>query len=337
MRAYEIAAGSTSFDGLRSCERPDPTPLATQILVRMRAASLNYRDLAIAKGRYLGGPLSAATIALSDGAGEVIAVGAAVTRFKVGQRVAGTFFRGWNDGAVPSRPVALGAPPADGVLAELAVFDQDDAVLLPEHLSWSEAATLSCAAVTAWHALIDVGQLSLGKTVLLLGTGGVSVFALQFAHLAGARVVITSSSDSKLERARTLGAAVGINYRRTPEWDREVLAATEGRGVDVVVEVGGSGTLGRSMASVASGGRIVLIGVLTGLAEAASPYALMGKQASMHGIFVGSRAHFEHMNRAIAMHRLQPVVDREFSFADAPAAYQYLDSAQHFGKVVIRL
>jgi NADPH:quinone reductase-like Zn-dependent oxidoreductase len=338
MRAYEIIAGSSSLEGLQRCERPEPTARATEILVRLRAASLNYRDLMIARGRYMGGPLTRATIPLSDGAGEVIGVGAAVTRFKLGQRVAGTFFRGWIDGPAPRRPLAaLGAPPADGVLAELAVFDEQDAVLVPEHLSWSEAASLSCAAVTAWRSLIDVGRLAPGETVLLQGTGGVSVFALQFAVLAGARVVLTSSSDAKLDHARALGAAVGINYRSKPEWEREVLAATDGRGADLVLDVGGAGTLGRSIGSVAIGGKIAMIGVLTGGGDAGSPYGLLSKQASLHGIFVGSRAHFEHMNTAIATHGLRPIIDREFGFDEARAAYQHLESGAHFGKVVIVL
>src|ERR1700692_916309 len=240
MRAYEIAAGSSSLEGLRRCERPDPSPLPHQILVRVKAASLNYRDLLIPRGHYMGGAVASSTIPLSDGAGEVVAIGASVTRFRVGQRVAGTFFRGWIDGAPPRRPLmALGAPPVGGCLADRTVFDDQDAVAVPEHLSWVGAAALPCAAVTAWRSLVDLGRVSPGETVLLLGTGGVSIFALQFPHLAGARVIITSSSNDKLARARSLGATAGINYRATPEWDREVLKLTEGRGVDHVLDVGG--------------------------------------------------------------------------------------------------
>jgi NADPH:quinone reductase-like Zn-dependent oxidoreductase len=338
MRAYELIAGSNSLEGLRRCERADPKPQATQILVRLKAASLNYRDLMIARGHYMGGPVAANTIPLSDGAGEIVAVGAAVTRFRVGARVAGTFFRGWIDGAPPQGPLAaLGAPPADGVLAEYAVFDEQDAVAIPAHLSYEAAATLPCAGVTAWRGLMDIGGVMPGNTVLLLGTGGVSLLALQFARLAGARVLILSSSDAKLERARKLGAEAGINYKSTPEWEGEVLKQTGGRGVDCVIEVGGAGTLGRSMASLAVGGRIALIGVLTGPAAAGSPYMLLGKQASVHGVFVGSRGQFERMNAAIALHRLEPVVDRVFEFDEAPAAYAHLQSAAHFGKVVLRI
>lgn len=338
MRAYEIVAGSNSLDGLRRCERPDPKPQPTQILVRIQAASLNYRDLLVARGHYMGGAVAANTVPLSDGVGEIVAMGAAVTRFRIGERVAGTFFRGWNDGKPPCGALtALGAPPADGVLADFAVFDQQDAVAVPAHLSAAGAATLPCAAVTAWRSLIDIGRIAPGETVLVLGTGGVSVFALQFARLAGARVLVTSSSDAKLARAQALGADGCINYRTTPEWDAEVLKLTGGRGVDHVLDVGGAGTLARSIGSVAVGGRVAMIGVLTGVGATGSPYGLLGKQASLHGVYVGSRGHFDSMNAAIAAHRLEPVIDCEFSFDDAPAAYRHLESGAHFGKVVIRL
>jgi NADPH:quinone reductase-like Zn-dependent oxidoreductase len=338
MRAYEIVAGSSTLDGLRRCERPDPKPQSTQILVRIQAASLNYRDLLIARGHYMGGTVAANTVPLSDGAGEVVAVGSAVTRFRVGERVASTFFRAWIDGKPPRGPlVALGAPPVDGVLAELAVFDEQDAVAVPAHLSSTSAATLPCAAVTAWRTLVDIGHVAPGESVLVLGTGGVSIFALQFARLAGARVLVTSSSDEKLARAKALGADGCVNYRTHPEWDREVLKLTDGRGVDHVLDVGGAGTLARSIGSVAAGGRIGMIGVLTGVGAAGSPYGLLGKQASLQGIYVGSRGHFERMNAAISTHRMEPIIDREFGFDDALAAYRHLESGNHFGKVVIRL
>jgi NADPH:quinone reductase-like Zn-dependent oxidoreductase len=338
MRAYELVTGSNSLAGLRRGERPNPTPQGTEILVRIKAASLNYRDLMIARGHYMGGPVAANIVPLSDGAGEIVAVGSAVKRFGVGTRVAGTFFRGWIDGSPPRGPlVALGAPPADGMLADYALLDQQDAVALPAHLSYEAAATLPCAGVTAWRALTDIGRIVPGDTVLLIGTGGVSMFALQFARLAGARVLVVSSSDAKLERARKLGADVCINYKTTPDWEGEVLRLTDGRGVDCVVEVGGAGTLSRSMASLTVGGRIALIGVLTGPVAAGSPYALLGKQASVHGVFVGSRGHFERMMNAVELHKLEPIVDRVFEFDDAPAAYHHLESAKHFGKVVVRI
>jgi NADPH:quinone reductase-like Zn-dependent oxidoreductase len=338
MRVFEIVAGSTTFDGLKRAERADPKVQARQILVRIQAASLNFRDLMIARGHYMGGAVAADTIPLSDGSGEVVAIGADVSRFRIGDRVAGTFFRGWIDGRPPGGPLtALGASPTDGVLADLVAFDEQDAVAVPAHLTAEQAATLPCAGVTAWHALIENGGVAPGETVLLIGTGGVSIFALQFARLAGARVLVISSSDQKLERARALGADGCINYRTTPEWDREVLRLTQGRGVDHVIEVGGAGTLGRSISAAAAGGRIQLIGVLTGRADDLSPYGLLGKQASIQGVYVGSRGQFERMNAAITAHRLVPVVDHVFGFDETPAAYRHLEQSSHFGKVVIRL
>jgi NADPH:quinone reductase-like Zn-dependent oxidoreductase len=299
---------------------------------------LNFRDLMIASGRYFGGPLQQNTVPLSDGAGEVTAIGAGVTRFRVGDRVAGTFFRNWICGQpLPGPRIALGAPPADGVLAEYALFSEQDAVAIPPQLSFEAASTLPCAGVTAWHALMEVGRVQPGHTVLVLGTGGVSMFALQFARLAGARVLVTSSSDDKLARARKLGAADGINYRSTPAWEQEVLRLTEGRGVDCIVEVGGGGTLGRSIQAIGLGGKIALIGVLTGYTGDANPLGLMTKYASLHGVYVGSRTMFEQMNAAIACNALEPVVDRVFAFDEAADAYRHLERAAHFGKVVIRI
>jgi NADPH:quinone reductase-like Zn-dependent oxidoreductase len=338
MRAYEIVAGSVGLEGLQRCDRPDPQPAAGQILVRLRAAALNFRDLLIARGQYFGGSLQQSTVPLSDGAGEVVAIGDSVTRFRVGDHVAGTFFRNWIGGApLPGLRVALGAPPADGVLAEYAVFDEQDAVKVPAHLSFEAASTLPCAAVTAWHALMVIAHVQPGESVLVLGTGGVSIFALQFARLAGARVLVTSSSDDKLARARALGAAVGVNYRSTPEWQQEVLRLTDGRGVDCIIEVGGGGTLGRSIQAIGIGGKICLIGVLTGHSGDANPLGLMTKYASLHGVFVGSRSMFEKMNVAIAANALEPVIDRVFAFEQAAEAYRHMERGAHFGKVVIRI
>jgi NADPH:quinone reductase-like Zn-dependent oxidoreductase len=337
MRAYEITPGSVGLEGLRPCERPDPRAGAGQILVRLRAASLNFRDLLMVRGKYSGGGQKQAVVPLSDGAGEVAAIGPGVTRFRVGDRVAGTFFRNWIAGPPPQPQVALGASPIDGVLAEFAVFGEQDAVSIPAHLSFEAGSTLPCAGVTAWHALMVIGHVQAGDTVLLLGSGGVSVFALQFARLAGARVLMTSSSDDKLAQARALGVAAGVNYRATPEWQQEVLRLTDGRGVDHIVEVGGSGTLGRSIQAIGSGGRIYLIGVLTGVAADANPYALMSKYASIHGVFVGSRTMFEKMNAAISTNALEPVIDRVFAFDEALAAYRHLEHSTHFGKIVIRI
>ena len=338
MRAYVITKGCTSLEGIRSTTRPDPQAGAGQIQVRMRAAALNYRDLMVARGMYIGGPLSADTIALSDGAGEVTAIGPGVTRFRVGDRVAGTFFRGWQDGPAPGDPmVALGAPPADGVLAEQVLFDEQDAVAVPAHLSMEAAATLPCAGVTAWHALIENGRVRPGETVLIIGTGGVSMFALQFARLAGARVVVISSSEEKLQRVRAMGAEGTINYKATPDWERAVLAFNNGRGADHIIEVGGAGTLARSVACVAPGGCIALIGAVSGFGAEINPFGLLGKQAGIRGVYVGSRGHFERMNAAIASHKLEPVIDKVFAFDDAPAAFHHLAQGLHLGKVVIRL
>lgn len=336
MRVFEIQKGSKSLDNVVRAERPQPTAAAGQILVRMRAASVNYRDLAIVAGHYFGGPVARNLLPLSDGAGEVVAVGAGVTRFKVGDRVAGTFFLDWFDGPPKGQYLALGSP-IDGVLAEYVVFDQQNAVAIPPSLSFEEAATLPCAGVTVWNALMVSCRVQAGDSVLLLGTGGVSIFGLQLARLAGARVIVTSSSDEKLERARTLGASAGINYRRTPEWHEEVLKLTDGRGVDHVIEVGGIGTLAKSMQCVAFGGHVALIGVLAGFQGDPNPHPLLRKGASLHGIFVGNRAMFEKLNDAVEANNLKPVVDKVFAFEDAVEALRYQQSGSHFGKVVIRI
>lgn len=337
MKKYILLKGSTGMDSLRLVECDTPDPEDHEVLVRVHAASINYRDHAIVTGNYFGGVLQRDTVPLSDGAGEVVAVGDKVSRFRVGDRVIGNFFQGWVDG-IPN-PAALNAlgSPADGVLTEYAVFNEDGLVRCPGHLSYEEAATLPCAALTAWNALMISGRIKPGNTVLTLGTGGVSVFALQFARMSGARVVITSSSDDKLARARELGADVTINYVKTPEWHEEVLAATGGKGADHIVEVGGAGTLSRSFQSVAYKGQITLIGVLSGRDGDTNPHPLMLKNASLRGVFVGSRRMLEEMNEAIAINRLQPVVDKVFGFCDAADAYAYELAGKHFGKVVIRI
>ncbi|MFO7277819.1 MAG: NAD(P)-dependent alcohol dehydrogenase [Pseudomonadota bacterium] len=336
MKAYILQKDSQSLDNLCLIERPDPVPGPGQLLVRMRAASINYRDQAIVTGGYFGGRVKRDTIPLSDGAGEVVAVGPGVSRFKVGDRVAGTFFLGWVDGPPVGRRTARGAP-ADGVLAELVVLDEIDAVALPPHLSFEEGACLPCAGLTAWHAVVEACRVRPGDTVLIQGTGGVSLFALQFARASGARVIGISSSDEKLERARRLGLETGINYRRTPEWGDEVQKLTGGRGVDHVIEVGGAGTLARSMQALAFGGRIALIGVLSGHQGDTNPHPLVMKGGSMHGVVVGNRAMFERMNRAIEINGIRPVIDRVFPFAEARAAYEYQQSGALFGKVVIAI
>ena len=332
MKQYRITGNSV--DSVRQFQAPQPEPAPHEMLVRMRAFSLNYRDLMLAEGRY-GSPTPPDLVPLSDGAGEVVAVGAAVRRFKPGDRVAGCFFADWDDGELSH----LGAGSARGgaiagVLSEYALLNERGAVQVPADYSFEEAATLPCAAVTAWHALVGSGGVAAGSTVLVQGTGGVSLFALQFARGMGARVICTSSSDAKLERARALGAAETINYLRDPEWQDAVRRLTGKGGVDLVVEVGGAGTLSRSMQAARTGGRIAIIGVLTGRAEI-DPSAILFRRLSLRGILVGSRAMFEAMNRAIGTLSLRPVIDRSFGFDEVPAALHHLKGGSHFGKIVI--
>ncbi len=336
MKAYVVPTGSRSIESLRAVERPDPRPGPGQALIRVHAAALNFRDKAVATGDYFGGAVPRDTIPLSDGAGEVVAVGPGVIRVREGDRVMGTFFQTPPDQPRLSPPAPLGSP-LDGMLAEQVVLYEEGLVRIPGSLSYEEAATLPCAAVTAWHALMVAGRPVIpGNTVLILGTGGVSCFALQFARAAGARVLITSSSDAKLEKARELGAAAGINYSQNPDWHRKVLELTDGRGVDCVVEVGGSGTLARSYEALASGGKIGLIGVLTGPGGDTDPHRIMLKGGQLHGVFVGDRNMFEDMNRAIVACGIRPIIDRVFPFEEAGAAYRHHASELFMGKVVIR-
>ena len=336
MRVWEIGE-RFGLDALRLVERPDPKPGRGQVVVRVRAASLNYRDLLTVQGLY--NPKQALPLVpVSDGAGEVETVGEGVSRVSVGQRVAGIFAQTWIAGR-PTRErmrSTLGGP-LDGMLAERALLDAEGVVPVPEHLSHEEAATLPCAAVTAWNALVEQGGLKAGDTLLVLGTGGVAVFALQLAHLLGVRVIVTSSQDEKLERARALGAAETINYRTTPDWENAVKALTGGVGVDHVVEVGGAGTLMKSLRAVRMGGTISLIGNLAGLDAQVNLGLVFMQGVRVQGVFVGSRETFEVLNRAIALHRLRPVVDRVFPFEGVGAAFEHLAGQTHFGKVVIRV
>lgn len=337
MQCYVMRPGIRGLEALAQVTRPDPVPGAGQVVVRVRAVSLNYRDTLIVNGRYLGPMPAVEVVPLSDGAGEVVAVGSGVTRCKIGDRVAGTFFLGWNDGPpTADEHPGRGASGDDGMLAELVLSSEQDLVQIPEHLNFQQAATLPCAGVTAWHALVEASAIRPGQTVLVMGSGGVSIFALQFAKAAGATVIMTSSSDPKLEWGQAMGADHLINYKRTPDWDVEVLRITHGRGVDCVVEVGGMGTLAKSMNVVAHGGRIEFIGVLTQGVDA-NPWPLLRKTATLHGIYVGSRGMFEAMNRALAANRIVPVIDKVFPFAQAVEAYRHLASGAHFGKVVIEV
>ncbi len=336
MKAYVIK-DQFGIDALTPIDRPEPRPGPGQVLLRMSAWSLNYRDLLVVKGLY-NPKMRLPMTPLSDGAGTIAAVGEGVTRVRVGDRVAGLFMQKWLDGELTEAKAksALGGA-ADGLFAEYVVLDADGVVPVPAHLTDEEAATLPCAALTAWHALITEGKLKAGDVVLAQGTGGVSLFALQFARLTGARVIITSSSDEKLARARTLGAGDGINYKTTPDWDKRARELTGDVGVDHVVEVGGAGTLVRSLRAVRMHGRVSLIGILTGGSGEVNPLPILMKNITAQGIFVGSRAMFEAMNRAIALHQLRPVVDRVFPFAEAREALRYMESGAHFGKIAIRI
>ena len=337
MRVWVVTRGGTSIEDLRQVDRPDPLPRPGQVIVLVRAAALNRRDQAVATGTYFGRPVARDLVPLSDAAGEVAAVGSGVTRFKPGDRVVATFFQVPPDGPPSASRESLGNP-LDGMLVEKAALYEDGLLSMPEGLSFEEAACLPCAGVTAWNALMVAGRPTrVGDTVLVLGTGGVAVFALQFAAAAGARVIATSSSDAKLERARSLGASGGVNYRRTPDWDKEVLKLTDGRGVDCVVEVGGVGTLEKSLETLAPGGKVCLIGVLTGIRAEINPYALMWKTGTMHGIRVGSTETFAQMNRAIEISRIRPVIDRIFPFDRAVDAFRYQASGEFVGKIVIAI
>ena len=336
MRAFEIR-GTFGLEALTPTERPDPVPGPGYVLIRVKAASLNFRDLMMVRGLYNPKqPLP--LVPLSDGVGEVLRVGEGVTRVKAGDRVAGIFAQTWLAGP-PTKAGLLSTlgGPLDGMLADHVVLHEDGLVHVPAYLTDEEAATLPCAAVTAWSALVEQGGLRAGETLLVLGTGGVSIFALQFARMAGARVIVTSSSDQKLERARSLGAAETINYKATPDWEKKTRELTDGVGVDHVLEVGGGGTFARSVRAVRVAGRISLIGILAGSTTDVSLTPILMQNIRVQGVMVGSRETFEAMNRAIALHRLRPVVDRVFPFAEARAALEHLAGQGHFGKIVVRM
>jgi NADPH:quinone reductase-like Zn-dependent oxidoreductase len=331
MRAWQIS--SFGVDSLEFVERPTPSPGSGEVLVAVRAISFNYRDLLLVKGVY-NPKLKLPRIPCSDGAGEVAAVGEGVTAWKPGDRVAGIFMQNWLDGALtPVRARGALGGDIDGTLAEYIVLKETGLVALPEHLSFQEAATLPCAAVTAWNAL-GAGELKPGATVLIQGTGGVSIFALQFARLRGARVLGISGSDEKLERACSLGLDAGLNYMDKPDWDRWALEQTGGEGVDLVVEVGGMGTLSRSLRAIRIGGTVAQVGVLSGAAEALPISSILHKQARIQGIYVGSRKDFLEMNKAISLAVLRPVGE-EFHWTQAREALGRMEEGSHFGKLVL--
>jgi NADPH:quinone reductase-like Zn-dependent oxidoreductase len=334
MYAYVLRSGN--LDSLARVERDAPPVGPGQVRVRIRAASLNYRDLLIASGRYGRSAPTYPLVPLSDAAGEVLAVGPEVSRLKPGDRVAGAFFQRWIDGPFDSTKGASALGGAiDGVLAEEVVYEAAAVVRVPDELSYEEASTLPCAGVTAWVGLVALGGLEPGETVLAMGTGGVSVFALQFAKRIGARVIMTSSRDEKLERVKMLGADEVINYRKVQGWDARARELTDGRGVDHILEVGGVETLPISLRAVRDGGHISLVGLLSGGYGDRELAKNSGRGIRVDSVYVGSARHLEAMNEAVRRWTLHPVVDRVFPFSDAKAAYVYLQSAAHVGKVVI--
>lgn len=336
MKAYVLQDGF-GLGQLKAVERPIPVPAPDEVLVKMRAVSLNARDLGVIDGFY-NPELKEPLVPVSDGVGEVVALGRQVSRFKVGERVSGIFTQSWITGE-PTKDnwISTLGSPLDGLLAEYVVLPEQGLVRVPEHLTDEEAAALPCAGVTAWHAVAEEGKVKEGDIVVVQGTGGVSLFALQFAKLFGAQVIITSSSDGKLERAKKLGADHGINYRQTPEWDKAVLELTNGRGADFIVDLGGAATLNRSISALRVGGQISLIGGMSGFrVEGFDIIPAILRKARLQAINVGSRDMFESMNRAIEQHKLRPAIDRVFPFEQAVDALQYLKSGSFFGKISIK-
>ncbi|MGO1068690.1 zinc-dependent alcohol dehydrogenase family protein [Lysobacter sp. CA199] len=336
MKAFSIRSGA-GIGSLQSFERASAAVAAGQVRVKVRAVSLNFRDLMVADGSYLTDS-DAPVIPASDAVGEIVEVGAGASRWRIGDRVATSFFPYWHHGAATSHNSRdpFGAA-VDGVLAEEIVVSEDSLFAVPDHLDDAQAATLTCAGVTAWNALFVESGLRPGQSVLLLGTGGVSIWGLQLAKAAGLEAIITSSSDEKLERAKALGADATVNYRTHPEWQEQVRALTGGRGVDAVLEVGGKGTLRRSIDAAAMNGTISIIGGVSGFAGEFNPFSLIMGAKRLSGIFVGSSGMGEDLSRFVGINKIVPVVDRVFDFDQTPAAYEYLKSGAHFGKVVIRV
>jgi NADPH:quinone reductase-like Zn-dependent oxidoreductase len=336
MRVFQIQ-DDWGLDHLQLATRPDPRPGPGQVLLKMKAASLNYRDLVVPNRGYGSFTGELPLIPISDGVGEVVEVGAGVTRVKAGDRVCPCFHQGWIAGEPDLQRLTqtLGGP-IDGAMAEYMCLSEQGVVKAPAHLSDEEAATLPCAALTAWSALVTYEDLRPGSRVLVQGTGGVALFALQFAKLIGAHVTVISSSDDKLARAKQLGADAGINYVATPEWSKPARELTGGRGFDHIVELGGEKTLPQSLRAIRPGGTISMIGVLSGSALSAPLGHVVTRQVRLQGITVGHRDGFEAMMRAIEQHRLRPVIDRVFAFEQLKEALAYLKSGAHFGKICIR-
>lgn len=336
MKAYQITR--PGVDGLEVVELPSPRPQAGQVRVRIRATSLNYRDLMVISGNYSRSPLKASLVPLSDGAGEVVETGEGVENLAPGDRVMGNFFPQWIDGPPgPEKQTAALGGSADGVLAEEVVWEAAATVRIPAGLSYEEAATLPCAGLTAWVGLKELGGIESGQTVLTMGTGGVSVFALQIAKALGCRVIATSSSNEKLKRAEALGADVLINYREEPNWDTRARELSGGSGVDHILEVGGAATLEKSLSALRPGGHLVLVGLLSGQRSDAEKARANSKGVRVDGVYVGSVAHFRSFCTMVESSKLKPVVDHVFDFSEARRAYEALQEAGHFGKLVIRV
>lgn len=337
MKVYEI--NEFGIDNLTLTDREEPSPQANEVKVKFHATSLNFRDLMMVKGAY-NPRLKRPLVPFSDGAGEVVETGETVTKFKVGDRVMPIFMQGWIDGAIDFQKArtALGGD-TDGCLREYGTFSEEGLVCIPDHFSFEEAATLPCAAVTAYHALFESGKMKSDDSILLLGTGGVSIFALQFAAALGTRIFITSSSDEKLERAKNLGATDLINYKKREDWDAAVLELTDKRGVDHVVEVGGAGTISKSLKAVKIGGHIAVIGALSGAeGEGINPVNVLMKSVRLQGIYVGSRQMFEDLNRMLCQYiHIKPVIDKVFDFGEIKDALRYMENGSHFGKIVVKI
>lgn len=334
MRVIEIC-GESGVGSLKVTERPEPVPGPKQVVLKMKAFSVNYRDLLVVRGVGRWKP-PLGRVPLSDGVGIVTVMGNCVSRVKVGDRVAPIFYPKWLEGRATAEKMtgALGGAVEDGVLAEYTLFEESSLVHVPGHLTDEEAATLPCAGVTAWSALLTFADIRPGDSVVVLGTGGVSIFALQFAKFCGARVIATSSSNQKLARAKEFGASGLINYKVTPEWPRAVVELTNGAGADYVVDT--VGDLKQSIAAVRLGGTVASVGLLIGITSEVDLVTFMGKCARVEAVDVGSRAMFETMNKAIEFHAMRPVIDRVFDFSELPEALNYLSQAQHFGKVCLR-
>lgn len=337
MKVWQVGK-QPGLDALQLSERPKPQVQNGEVLVRMRAAALNYRDLLVVKEAHEDTEQPPDVVPVSDGAGEVVEVGAGVKSVKLGDRVTSCFMPGWLEGELsPEKQSSALGYIVGGVLAEYVALPESGVMLCPAHLSFEEASTLPCAALTAWNALTRGGNILPGKTVLVQGTGGVSLFALQFAKLFGARVIALSSKDNKLQRLKELGASLTINYRSTPNWEQPVMEYTKGEGVDHIIEVGGASTLDKSLITIKYGGTISIIGHVSGDTVPVNLRHILRKDVTLQGIYVGSHKMFEAMNNAIALHKMKPVIDKTFPFEQAKEAMKYLESGAHFGKVCISI